>query len=155
MIKRARKISLTVLTAMLMAVTTISPAFAADDVQTTTEAGTKQTTVTYTQDSSFTVTIPKNIALNTSKEATYDVKVQGDIKGNEAITVTPDSTVAMKDAKGKSDVTATITQTKTEFNSTEVNQADGASTTGTVSAPDLTAGSWAGALNLAIANTTK
>lgn len=61
----------------------------------------------------------------------------------------------MKDAKGKSDVTATITQTKTEFNSTEVNQADGASTTGTVSAPDLTAGSWAGALNFAIANTTK
>lgn len=53
MIKRARKISLTVLTAMLMAVTTISPAFAADDVQTTTEAGTKQTTVTYTQDSSL------------------------------------------------------------------------------------------------------
>ena len=153
--KRARKISLTVLTAMLMAVTTISPAFAADDVQTTTEAGTKQTTVTYTQDSSFTVTIPKTIVLDTSKEATYDVKVQGDIKGNEAITVTPDSTVAMKDAKGKSDVTATITQTKTEFNAEAVNQADGASTTGTVSAPDLTAGSWTGALNFVIANATK
>ena len=155
MIKRARKISLTVLTAMLMAVTTISPAFATDDVQTTTEAGTKQTTVTYTEDSTFTVTIPKTIVLDTSKEATYDVKVQGDIKGNEAITVTPDSTVAMKDAKGKSDVTATITQTTTEFNAVAVNQADGASTTGTVSAPDLTAGNWTGALNFAIASTTK
>lgn len=155
MIKRARKISLTVLTAMLMAVTTISPAFATDETQTTTEAGTRQTTVTYTQDSTFTVTIPKTITLDTSKEATYDVKVQGDIKGNEAITVTPDSTVAMKDAKGKSDVTATITQTTTEFNAEAVNQADGASTTGTVSAPDLTAGSWTGALNFVIANATK
>lgn len=155
MIKRARKISLTVLTAMLMAVTTISPAFATDETQTTTEAGTRQTTVTYTQDSTFTVTIPKTITLDTSKEAAYDVKVQGDIKGNEKITITPDSTVAMKDAKGKSDVTATITQTTTEFNAEAVNQADGASTTGTVSAPDLTAGSWTGALNFVIASTTK
>lgn len=156
MTKRARKISLTVLTAMLMAVTTISPAFAAtDEIQTTTEAGTKQTTVTYTEDSTFTVTIPKTIVLDTSKEATYDVKVQGDIKGNEVITVTPDSTVAMKDAKGKSDVTATITQTATEFNAEAVNRVDGTSTTGNVSAPDLTAGSWTGTLNFAIADTTK
>lgn len=61
----------------------------------------------------------------------------------------------MKDAKGKSDVTATITQTTTEFNAESVNQADGASTTGNVSAPDLTAGSWTGALNFVIASTTK
>ena len=150
MIKRARKISLTVLTAMLMAVTTISPAFAADDVQTTTEAGTKQTTVTYTQDSSFTVTIPKNIALNTSKEAAYDVKVQGDIKGNEAIAIIPDSTITLNDADGKDAVTGNIEQTKTKFNSTEVNQADGASATGTITANDLTAGDWSGSISFTI-----
>ena len=150
MIKRARKISLTVLTAMLMAVTTISPAFATDETQTTTEAGTRQTTVTYTQDSSFTVTIPKTITLDTSKEATYDVKVQGDIKGNEVITVTPDSTITLNDADGKGAVTGNIEQTKTKFNSTEVNQTDGASATGTITANDLTAGDWSGSISFTI-----
>lgn len=148
--KRARKISLTVLTAMLMAVTTISPAFATDETQTTTEAGTRQTTVTYTQDSTFTVTIPKTIVLDTSKEATYDVKVQGDIKGNEVIKITPDSTITLNDADGKGAVTGNIEQTKTKFNSTEVNRADGVSTTGTITANDLTAGDWSGSISFTI-----
>lgn len=52
----------------------------------------------------------------------------------------------------KSDVTATITQQKTDFTMSDLkaNSGEGTSTTGTVSATDLTAGSWTGTLNFDI-----
>lgn len=144
-------------TALLASTIMMSSAFtcmplAEDTTQTTSQAGTQSATVTYHQDSTFTVSIPKTITLGTSKTATYNVNVKGDINGNQTIVVKPDATVAMSDANGKSDVTATITQTKTNFSMAEAsaNSGAGTSTTGDVSATDLTAGSWTGTLNFNI-----
>lgn len=121
--------------------------------QDVTTAGSQEATVTYKQESAFTVTIPKEITLSSDKTASYNVKVQGDISGNETITVTPDATVTLSDANGKTDVTGNITQAVTSFASTDVNTVEGASTTGSITANDLTAGSWSGQFNFTIAKT--
>ena len=128
----------------------VTPAYATNITQQTSTPGNQSATITYDQGSKFTVTIPKTIALGSNKSVEYTVKVEGDISGNETITITPDSTITLNDADGKDAVTGNIEQTKTEFNSTEVNQADGVSTTGTITANDLTAGDWSGNFEFAI-----
>ena len=123
---------------------------AEDTTQQATEAGTKSATVEYSQDSSFTITIPKTIVISTeTKSAEYSLTVVGDVKGSEKVTIVPDTTVVMSDAKGKDPVNATVTQTKTEFTWDEV-VTPGTSTTGTITATDLTAGVWTGTLNFTI-----
>lgn len=141
------------LTGALLLATVPMQTLAADASVTTidvNQAGTQTATVTYTQDSTFTVTIPKSITLPTAKTATYDVKVKGDIKRSEKITVTPDATVSMTDANGKDAVTITVTQTVKEFAADDVNATEGSSTTGSIDGSNLTAGSWSGTLNFAI-----
>lgn len=128
----------------------VTPAYATNITQQTSTPGNQSATITYDQSSKFTVTIPKTIELGSNKSVEYTVKVEGDISGNETITITPDSTITLNDADGKGAVTGNIEQTKTEFNSTEVNQADGASATGTITANDLTAGDWSGNFEFAI-----
>lgn len=115
-----------------------------DGLQETNVSGSKAAVVKYYQASSFTVTIPKSIVLDSNKTATYNVKVKGDILGNEIITVVPDATVTLNDANGKDPVTGNIAQEKTEFSSTEVNQIDGTKTNGNIAADDLTSGDWSG-----------
>ena len=140
---------------VLAAITTMTPTIptmAAENpdnttqsTQTTTEAGTQNSVVKYDQASAFTVTIPKSIALSSSKSAEYTVKVQGDVIGNEIITVTPDESVILSDSNGKDPVTGDITQEKTEFSSTEVNARSGGGTaTGSILANNLTSGDWSG-----------
>lgn len=141
------------LTGALLLATVPMQTLAADASVTTvdvTQAGTQTATVTYTQDSAFTVTIPKSITLSSAKTATYDVKVKGDIKKSEKITVTPDATVSMTDANGKAAVDVTITQAVKDFAADNVNATEGSSTTGSVDGSNLTAGSWSGTLNFAI-----
>lgn len=122
----------------------------ADGQQETNDSGSKAAVVKYDQASSFTVTIPKSIVLDSNKTATYNVKVKGDILGNEIITVVPDQTVTLNDANGKDPVTGNIAQEKTEFSSTEVNQIDGTKTNGNIAADDLTSGDWSGNFTFAI-----
>ena len=55
---------------------------------------------------------------------------------------------------GKDDVTATVTQTKTKFEASEIT-GDGTTTTGSVAAPGLTAGSWNGSFNFNVEMKTK
>ena len=121
----------------------------ADGQQETNDSGSKAAVVKYDQASSFTVTIPKSIVLDSNKTATYNVKVKGDILGNEIITVVPDQTVTLNDANGKDPVTGNIAQKKTEFFSTEVNTNSG-NTTGSVLVTDLTSGDWSGNFEFAI-----
>lgn len=113
--------------------------------------------------SSFSVEIPKTITLDgASKTANYDVKAKGDIAGNEYISVVPDTSFAMKQA-GKTDVSATITQDRNKFRASGYNAAltenelklnadvgtlEG--TTGSIAAPGLTSGDWAGSFNFNI-----
>lgn len=120
-------------------------------VQTTSQLGIKSATINYFQDSSFTITVPKSIALDSSKTATYNINVKGDINGNETIVVQPDTNIVMSDANGKPDVLATVAQEKTDFTVSDVmaNSGEGTSTTGNIWA-DLTAGNWSGVLNFTI-----
>ena len=151
---KRKAVSCLLVLAAIMTLTPTIPTLAAENPDNTTQeattTGNQGATITYQQDSAFTVTIPKTITLGQNKSATYDVKVKGDIAGNDVITVTPDSTITLNDADGKGAVTGNIEQTKTKFNSTEVNQADGVSTTGTITANDLTAGDWSGNFEFAI-----
>ena len=121
-----------------------------DGQQETNASGSKAAVVKYDQASSFTVTIPKSIVLNSNKTANYNVKVKGDVLGNEIITVIPDQTVTLNDANGKDPVTGNITQEKTEFSSTEVNQIDGTKTNGNIAADNLTSGDWSGNFTFSI-----
>ena len=129
-----------------------------DETQTVTEAGTQAATVTYSQNSSFMVIIPKNMNISAeTKTAAYTVSVKGDLKASELLKVTPDAVVTMKDEKGKADVTGTITQEKTEFNYQEVGTVGedgitvvGIETTGTITAEDLSAGIWSGQFSFTI-----
>ena len=149
--KRKAVSCLLVLAALVTMIPTI-PTMAAENpdnetpsTQTTTETGTQNSVVKYDQASAFTVTIPKSIALSSSKSAEYTVKVQGDVIGNEIITVTPDASVILSDSNGKYPVTGDITQEKTEFSSTEVNARSGGGTAaGSILVNNLTSGDWSG-----------
>mgnify|MGYP000844182435 FL=1 len=140
--------------AAIMTMTPTIPTLAAENpdntTQETTTTGTQGATITYEQDSAFTVTIPKTITLGQNKSATYGVKVNGDISGNETVTVTPDATLQLTDSNGKAAVTGTITQDITEFAADQVNLPDGGSTTGNIVANELTSGDWSGNFEFAI-----
>ena len=149
---KRKAVSCLLILAALITMTPTIPTMAAENqdnetqsTQTTTEAWTQNSVVKYDQASAFTVTIPKSIALSSSKSAEYTVRVQGDVIGNEIITVTPDASVILSDSNGKDPVTGDITQEKTEFSSTEVNARSGGGTaTGSILANNLTSGDWSG-----------
>lgn len=167
--RKLKQLSATALAAISMAATLVTPAFAetpeTPETSTTWEITndsvdkTAETKVTYTQESTFTVVIPKAIVLDgTAKSAGYTISVYGDISGNENVTVTPSEKFNLKDAHGKTDVEASVEQEKTAFTADEVNakapdenSKDGANTTGSISAASLTAGDWSGTFNFDIA----
>ncbi|MCI8324777.1 MAG: BspA family leucine-rich repeat surface protein [Lachnospiraceae bacterium] len=114
--------------------------------------------VTYQQSSSYTVTIPKAITLGTNKQAVYSVKVAGNIDANQRVYVAPVDGIAggenldfyMSDLSGKKeDVVATVTQNKTYWSSENVANAY-EETNNSISAPDLTAGTWEGTFQVEI-----
>lgn len=70
----------------------------------------------------------------------YSVTAQGDMSGTEFLYIEPASESVDLIQSGKDNVSATITQEQTVFNSAEVSAS--ASSTGVVSASSLTAGSW-------------
>lgn len=154
---------LTSLMAATMVMGSTMPVFAATTAtntinETQVESGTtRPVEVTYTQSSTFTVTIPKTIALDGStKTADYDVNVKGDIASDKQVKVAPDTTFKMVDqskaAKKKTDVDASVTQAETTWSSTEVNvTTTGTTKTGNISATGLTSGSWKGTFNFSIA----
>ena len=80
-----------------------------DSGWTTEENSYEDIKVTYQQSSSYAVTIPKTIALDSKKQAAYSVKVTGDIDANQRVYVAPVDGIAdsenldfyMKDLSGK------------------------------------------------------
>ena len=141
---------LSFLSALCMVTAQSIPALATDSTQETNIAGNQSAIVNYEQASAFSVTIPKAIVLNSNKNAAYNVKVKGDIAGNESVTVIPDATVTLNDANGKTPVTGTIDQVKTEFLCNEITADDGCSTDGKITAEDLTSGDWSGVFKFEI-----
>lgn len=124
--------------------------------QTEADAGTtRNTEVLYTQTSTFTVTIPKQIVLGETKASDYTVNVKGDISSDKQVRVAPDASFNMKDQAAvgvkKADVEATVTQDVTVWSSADVCKTDGTDKAGNVSALDLTSGSWAGTFEFSIA----
>lgn len=94
----------------------------------------------------FSIVIPKNISLDPeTKSGEYTVVVNGDIGGNMVVSVTPEDTFTMFQY-GKGNITATVSQSKTSWNSNEMN----IEAVGTISATDATAGVWEGKLNFNI-----
>jgi hypothetical protein len=123
----------------------MAPIFATvTDEHVITSNETAQTEVFYNQESSFGVTIPKLIDLGSDKLTNYTVGVSGDISSDEVVKVVPEESFLMKDISGgenpKADITATVTQDKTEWIFNEFNIIGN----GNVSAPDLTSGKWQG-----------
>jgi hypothetical protein len=139
------KIILSSLAAVLLLVSSSTPALA-DTITTT---GTKTASVDYSRDSSFTVTIPKNIEIDKkSKTGTYEILVSGDIKANETLSVSPNSKVSMTDTTSQNNVDVDVTQTKSSFNYSDV--ANNSITTGQIDGSNLTSGIWEGTLNFSI-----
>ena len=94
----------------------------------------------------YSVTIPKVIVLSgKDKNASFLVKVEGDIAGYETIKVVPDETVTLK-SNNKSDVTGIITQDKISWTYADL----GTDANGSVVAEDLTSGKWSGTFNFNI-----
>lgn len=139
------KIILSSLAAVLLLVSSSTPALA----NTITTTGTKTASVDYSRDSSFTVTIPKNIEIDKkSKTGTYEILVSGDIKANETLSVSPNSKVSMTDTTSQNNVDVDVTQTKSSFNYSDV--ANNSITTGQIDGSNLTSGIWEGTLNFSI-----
>lgn len=132
---------------IMICVLSITPAYAAVESETSlTAPGTSETTVYADIDTEYTVTLPKIAKLDkATKDSDYTVKVQGDIAGTDSIIVEPETSFAMH-TNGKENVTATVTQTKTKFEASEI-AGDGATEAGKIAAPGLTAGSWNGSFN--------
>lgn len=101
------------------------------------------------------VVIPDSITLGTAKDYEYIVAVKGDISGNSKITVTPDPTITMVEqarVDQKSDVVGTVTLSKQSWTQSEINDQTYVQTTGKVSVPKLTSGTWKGQFHFVIQN---
>jgi hypothetical protein len=86
-----------------------------DETVNVTEDKTENCTVYAEVGSSFKVTIPKKITMaGDTKTGAYTVAVEGDIAGDEYVTVVPAASFAMKQT-GKADVTVTIKQENQKF----------------------------------------
>lgn len=105
-----------------------------------TEESKKDTLVYVSQASTFSVKIPKVIILDgQTKSANYLVSVAGNIGGEETINVVPEETFTMSQT-GKEDIVANVIQDKTSWLFNEF----ATQGNGTITANDMTAGSWKG-----------
>ena len=134
------------------------PAFAAEEQEITPDHNAK-TQVSANIDSSAVVWLPTSVVLSGKANAQhkytaeYGVRVQGNIAGEEKITIIPDESVVLKQ-QGKENVTATITQEKQEFTYSDLKDGATSTSTGTITANSLSAGSWNGSFNFTVSVTS-
>ena len=140
----------------------VTPVFAATtDTQTTSkETDSKSVEVTYDKSASYFVTIPKTIVLDSNKESTYSVKVEGDIPSDKNVYVAPVDAISqtneidfyMTDQSTKNikaDVVATVTHNKDTWDFEDA--ANGyEETNNSISALGLSSGEWKGTFNFNI-----
>lgn len=130
--------------AATIALSTGVTAFAADTQQIT-PGNTGNTNVKATVDSEVVVWLPTNITISGTPDENNQytgegaVIVEGDIAGNEIITVTPESSISLKQS-GKDDITAQVTQEKTTFTYDDIQNSNSAVTS--IFAETLSAGEW-------------
>lgn len=130
--------------ATAIALSTGVTAFAADTQQITPD-NTGNTTVKATVESEAVVWLPTNITVSgtpdENKKYTGEgaVIVEGDIAGDQLVTVTPESSIYLKQS-GKDDIIAQVTQEKTTFTYDDLQNSN--STVTSISADTLSAGEW-------------
>ena len=140
----------------------VQPIYAStNETQSTSSNDKKEVEVLYNKSASYFVTIPKNITLDSNKESTYNVKVEGDIPSDKNVYVTPIDAISetidtidfyMHDQSVKNpkdDVVATVTQNKETWDFEEV-QNSVEESNNTINASNLTAGNWKGTFNFNI-----
>lgn len=119
-------------------------AFAVDTQQITPD-NTGSTTVKATVESEAVVWLPTNITISgtpdENKKYTGEgaVIVEGDIAGNQLVTVTPESSISLQQP-GKNNIIAQVTQKKTTFTYDDIQNSNSAVTF--ISADTLSAGEW-------------
>jgi hypothetical protein len=104
-------------------------------------------------ESTFSVTIPKEIVLDGDKKtATYSVDVKGDIQSGETaiVSVTPSTSFSLSNivASGyptKEAISAQVSQNVTSWTYNDIIK--GATISGKITANDISAGDWSGSLN--------
>lgn len=124
----------------------VSIVYAEDNIITVTESGEQEVTVSYTQESTYTITIPKLIVVDSTKTAEYTINVSGNLEADKALRIVPSDMIVMDDEHGKSDTPAYVYQPKTYFTWYEVDNEQGRQAKGTINAKYLTAGDWSGQL---------
>ena len=118
----------------------------------TTHETSKETEVYATIGSTFSYVLPKIVTLDgQDRGGKYRVRVKGDIAGSQKISIVPDASFTMSEVNAsvdkKADITASVEQGKTEWNQTEINKDDYNDEIGTITANDISAGSWSGTFN--------
>lgn len=99
-------------------------------------------------DSGIIVGVPTCVIVSGTPNATgqyigkYSVSVEGDMSGDKVLNVAPDSSTVELIQNGKDNVTAFIEQEQTAFSSADLSNKTVVD--GTITASDLTAGSWNG-----------
>lgn len=115
----------------------------------TSETTNKTVEVYATQSSTYSVKLPKTIVLGGNDgNGAYRVSVKGNISGNQTVNIKPATTVVLKEqatTDSKADIIATVSQAKTAWTTSEINNTSWTIQDASISA-DLTAGIWNGEL---------
>ena len=107
-----------ILLAMIMALTAVTPVFATDYGPSNTSAN---MLVTATLTSTYTVTVPATLALDTYNEetgkyeGTYKVSARGSIANSKKVTITPAATFTMTGSNTGTTAEASVTQEVTTW----------------------------------------
>ena len=147
-----KKIIATTITAAI-ALSTGVTAFAADSPQQITPGNSGSTTVKATVESEPVVWLPTNITISGTPDENHQytgegaVIVEGDMAGDEYVSIIPDSTVTLTQP-GKDDITAQITQEKTTFTYDDLQNSNSAVTH--ISTDSLSAGQWTGSFSYTV-----
>lgn len=114
------------------------------------EASEHVTQVYATKDSSFTVRIPKTIILSGDgeHEGKYVIQVKGDVDSEQGIKISPRETdIELKNATGKkAPIIAKVEQNGDTKDGADIGKGWTELASGTITASNLTAGSWQGTM---------
>lgn len=118
-----------------------------------------ETQVYATRSSNFSVYIPKIITLDgQTGEGKYKVKISGEINGNTVVNVVPDETFQLYEQDAsldpKESIQAKITQSKTQWLSTDIISPNEIEGIGIINASSISAGKWSGTFNFQITTET-
>ena len=106
--------------------------------------------LTEMKETSFTITIPKEISIDgQTGKASYVISAKGDIINDQTLSITPENNFYLKENGGKSDINGVITQSDVDYSYLDL-QNSGTNQTGEIDVSTLSAGEWSGTFNFSI-----